>query len=357
MSPECEKLLAVLPPPKEPVPRVDWKRLTAELGFALPDDYRWFCDTYGPGTISKFAWIFHPWHRADGGLPKIIAETLPRILDFLKDHKDEEDPCDEIDTFDFDRLIPFGGTDNGDLFVWIATGEPSQWRVLAINNKAFFEETGECGVVRFLLSLVTRSSRLLHGDHFIHSTWFESPQFIPDRGEEPQPFVDLPQIRNQLRPVEEYVTTPDPLSNPTYESLPLELRWDRKHRWTVQEFHYKRSRVTIHFAGPNPTTAELMALRRWVPELSSVPPAALKARLAGKGCYPLDLMKPDEAPGHARWLEQNGLRAVVEDASYVEIIPFDATDENDWIIPDPNKAKAVAQAMRAEGIKVKKIKC
>lgn len=169
---EFEELIRLLSPPaKERIPVVDWQLVVEELGHPLPDDYRLFCDTYGPGSINQFAWIYHPY----AGLPEKTfgntVDTMREYLQFLLEQDDDR----KIPSAD--RLLPCGGTDNGHCFAWKMEGSPNRWPIVVFDNKGYVYDSGERSIVRFLLSLLTGESRLFN--KVIASSWFDSPRFIP----------------------------------------------------------------------------------------------------------------------------------------------------------------------------------
>src|SRR5580704_3776686 len=142
---DAEKLKKLLPPP-ESVTDVNWVEAIRDLGRPLPDDFRWFCDTYGPGTINGFAWVCHPGLYAGqtlkeglGGLNQFVQE----FIDLNSEDDDEPIDGDADPAFkSIENLLPCGGTDNGHVFLWKTIGAPEKWAIAVVDNKGCFFNSG-----------------------------------------------------------------------------------------------------------------------------------------------------------------------------------------------------------------------
>ena len=56
------ELLTVLPPPADVVASVgDWRVIEAQIGVALPSDYKEFVSLYGVGSVRESIWILSPY--------------------------------------------------------------------------------------------------------------------------------------------------------------------------------------------------------------------------------------------------------------------------------------------------------
>ena len=106
-----EALLAVMPPPAEPFEAFagPWEPIEAELGAALPQDYKDFVRLYGSGYFMEFLGISVPRSKNSNiRFESQVALTCQTFADF----GDEELPYPMWPASG--GLIPFGGTDNGD---------------------------------------------------------------------------------------------------------------------------------------------------------------------------------------------------------------------------------------------------
>lgn len=144
-----EALMAVVPPPAEPSEAFDgpWEPVEAELGRALPQDYKDFVRTYGLGGFSDFLWINVP--RAESPYVRLEAEVRAAYGIF---HDDEE----------FDQplwptrggLMTFGKTDFGDYVFWLTRGPPDEWPVVVWGRGTWKLELFECGLTDFLAGVL-----------------------------------------------------------------------------------------------------------------------------------------------------------------------------------------------------------
>ncbi len=175
---ECEQLTNLMPPPRNgDIPKIDWDAVVRDVGRPLPDDYRWFCDTYGIGTINRFAWIFHPYVRRPKKTLKELIDGVRQALQEFIDLDTGENPAVDAKFRNVSTLLPCGGTDNGHHFVWVMDGNPNEWTIGVFDNKGYAFDSHEKGVVRFLLSLLTKRSALM--DSVIAGAWFDSARFVP----------------------------------------------------------------------------------------------------------------------------------------------------------------------------------
>lgn len=131
-----DALLALLPPPAAPVravPDGGWPEVERRLGAALPGDYKWFVELYGCGRIDDFLVVYCP-----------LAPT--RFLDLV--HHALDDPegwavlgREHPRAFPDARfparggLLPFGRSDNGDLFYWKTAGPADAWTTTVIDAR------------------------------------------------------------------------------------------------------------------------------------------------------------------------------------------------------------------------------
>jgi hypothetical protein len=145
-----EALMAVIPPPVEPSCAFlgPWEPIEAELGTALPPDYKDLVRVYGSGYYMEFFGIKVP--RCPN--PNSRLETQVPILCATFFDRDElvyplwPDPG---------GLVPFGCTDNGDILFWLPRGAPEDWGVAVWDRGLWKFETFECDLTVFIAGLAT----------------------------------------------------------------------------------------------------------------------------------------------------------------------------------------------------------
>ena len=132
-----ERLRSLVPPPQEllePADPAAWPRVEAELGTALPADYKQFVEHYGTGVFDDFLWVLSPFATELEANLLAAAGAAPG-------------PPGQ------GGLLPFGGTDNGDLLCWRTGGDPDGWTVVVVGTRAHDEEGHAAGMVAFLARL------------------------------------------------------------------------------------------------------------------------------------------------------------------------------------------------------------
>jgi hypothetical protein len=145
-----EALIKAVPPPAAPSEafRGPWEPIEAELGTALPQDYKDFVRLYGSGYFMEFLGIDVPRSRN----PNVRLEYKVHVV---------------CDTFLIDEdtpyslwpkpggLLPFGATDNGDYLFWLTRGAPKDWAVVVWDRGLWQFERFDCDLTNFLAGLAT----------------------------------------------------------------------------------------------------------------------------------------------------------------------------------------------------------
>jgi hypothetical protein len=155
-------LRAVLPPPTNPVAGgdIDWAAVQAKYKIALPDDFRDLVSTYGSGAIDGFAWLLSP-ISANNNLNFSKSEYFLSSYAVMK----KEFPSDYPRPLFPSRgsFFPWAVTDNGETFVWIVEGTPTEWKVAIHSANQSEEEVYSLGAVDFLTRLLRKNieSRIL----------------------------------------------------------------------------------------------------------------------------------------------------------------------------------------------------
>ncbi len=169
------KLVSLLPPPKvaSEVPRPPpWADVERQLG-PLPADYKQFVECYGTGTIDNFITICNPF-SANRFINLVSYSALARRA--LEEEVRSTSWSTVAPALDVSRLLPFGGTDNGDRIVWVTDGPPDAWRVMVLDSRGPFLDHFDGGMSEFLARVLegTFRSNVLASD-FPGDT----PEFTP----------------------------------------------------------------------------------------------------------------------------------------------------------------------------------
>jgi hypothetical protein len=145
-----ETLLAAVPPPAAPFDAFagPWDPIEAELGRAMPPDYKDFVRLYGTGHFMEFLGVSIP--RSSN--PNVRLESfVPRTCEAFRG----------VDGLPYplwpnaDGLLPFGVTDDGDQLFWLPRGTPPNWGVVVWYRGLFEVETFDCDMTDFLAGLAT----------------------------------------------------------------------------------------------------------------------------------------------------------------------------------------------------------
>jgi hypothetical protein len=131
--------------------------------------------------------------------------------------------------------------------------------------------------------------------------------------------------------------------------------WDRSHDWVVQRHYNDVTRVTIRFGRGAPTVADLLAVRRCLPQFRNTPPAELRALIGSTASLPLGEMPTREALRMVEATKAAGLEVVAVNASFISYLPYDRTTDCALLIEDEAEARSVAAAMIAAGVPVQQV--
>ncbi|WP_328726346.1 Lsr2 family DNA-binding protein [Streptomyces sp. NBC_00259] len=217
--------LTRLCPPPSPTMTIRWDLVEAELGMALPRDYKELAERYGPGRFYDYLSVFHP-----HGVTEFVHLTGPvpsRVRAHLRKDYDEGTfpvPCDP------DQLFAIGSTDNGEYIFWITTpaDDPDGWRIAVNEARGPRWFTYDGNLTAFLVSVLSGQTQV--------------PQFPDDLLDEPRDFI--PSHPTLWKP--EPITSQGPVDTaairtwarahgydvPSRGRIPLEVReaWDEANR-------------------------------------------------------------------------------------------------------------------------------
>lgn len=143
-----EALMEIVPPPAAPSEAFDgpWEPLEAELGRALPQDYKDFVRLYGLGTFVDFIWIYVP--RCSLPHARLEAEVRAVHQNFFND--------EEVRQLLWPArggLLVFGRTQFGDYLFWLTRGPPDEWPVVVWGRGFWRLETFERSFTDFLAGI------------------------------------------------------------------------------------------------------------------------------------------------------------------------------------------------------------
>ena len=131
MTEALAELVKLLPPPKAPEETGgDWQRIEAELGTALPDDYKEFISIYGTGGIVTqpeldILWILNPFSANSS--KNLIRQVQGWSKFFLTLNKDSRPNYDLFPAPG--GLLMWGICLDGDKLLWNMHGQRHQWGV------------------------------------------------------------------------------------------------------------------------------------------------------------------------------------------------------------------------------------
>lgn len=132
----------------------EWDKLQEQHNVFFPKDYIAFVDFYGGGAIDVFLWIYTPWGENEN---INFFECAEEVIEAYKISHDEFP-----DDFPFKvypengGLLPFGGTDNGDDFYWLKTGDnPDFWRIVVYDGRSTNYYEYEMSLTDFIVGVIT----------------------------------------------------------------------------------------------------------------------------------------------------------------------------------------------------------
>jgi len=164
-----ESVTGVISPPAQPREvggSERWRAVEAQLGTQLPKDYGSFIDAFGTGTIDGFMMVFNPFsaNRFVNLIERGRAELEAYVEVFQPPPNSPLLTSSTTNTklphpvYPFPGgLLPFAGTDNGEIFFWKTVGAPDQWTTVVYEARGpkYFEYPG--GMTDLLGALLSRT--------------------------------------------------------------------------------------------------------------------------------------------------------------------------------------------------------
>lgn len=128
--------------------------------------------------------------------------------------------------------------------------------------------------------------------------------------------------------------------------------WNRSHDWEVRKSFQTRYRVTVCFEGLTPTAAELVAVRRCLPQSRNLPPAEFRRMIAQSGGLELEELGEIEFQWLKQRLEAEKVRYRVDREPCMSYLCVDRTTSTALLIEDCEESRRVAEEMIAMGFAV-----
>lgn len=170
-----ELISIVSPPPGHGWRGVDWTTVEQSLGLPLPQDYKDFIATYGPGTFDDFLHIFLP--ATDNDLLDLKSRQQQDIGTLRVIHSEFPDEIPYRVT-DPAELLPVAITGNGDIVYWHVTGpeNPDSWTITINESRGpeWFRYSGE--LTSFLADMLSHRIRVTV---FPDDYPVEHPEYFP----------------------------------------------------------------------------------------------------------------------------------------------------------------------------------
>ncbi|MET9680193.1 SMI1/KNR4 family protein [Streptomyces coeruleorubidus] len=150
-----DELLRIVPPPGGVEVHVDWADVGEALGVALPDDYKWLVERYGPGSCDDFLHIFQP--ESPFSMTRLL-DSSERAAEVL--HQARERSVNI--PYETDELLAVGATDNGDTIYWVTRpeDEPSSWTITVNGARNMKWPHFEGGLVELLAAVMSGARRV-----------------------------------------------------------------------------------------------------------------------------------------------------------------------------------------------------
>ncbi|CAG6397426.1 hypothetical protein NMG29_24900 [Streptomyces cocklensis] len=167
-----DELLRILEPPAEKWVPPNRDEIVRGYGTALPADYLWLMETYGPGEVSGYLGI----------LPPVRPSEIGNIFGILQSAAEMQEGVEGIEPeyLVHGGLFMWGYNPDGDSAFWSTVGEPDGWHVVTCRRHHNFDEPAwtryDCGIVEFLVR--TFQGRLAQNPFSGNDLWgIESPSF------------------------------------------------------------------------------------------------------------------------------------------------------------------------------------
>lgn len=152
--------------PTKPAPDNDWQSIEADLGLILPADYKELMERYPNLELGAplGPYIPNPGCYPESSMRDLVLGMLDELgplededLRVVDDDKNVIEVCYFMHYPDPNGLIPWGSTENGQIFLWEAAGEANEWRV-CISDGTFFWRHDK-GLIDYLVQSIMGNIR------------------------------------------------------------------------------------------------------------------------------------------------------------------------------------------------------
>ena len=140
ISKSLERLIAIVPPPANPVApgsRAEWLAVEEELGCCLPQDFKDYTTIYGAGQWANFFGIMNPFYKwKHPQASESWTKWRQLRLQFL-DEWQTESPKHVAPFLRYPApggLLAFGYDYNGGTLCWQTSGPPDEWEIICLDN-------------------------------------------------------------------------------------------------------------------------------------------------------------------------------------------------------------------------------
>jgi hypothetical protein len=175
---DLDRLREAAPPPAEPLepgrPEA-WPGVEAELGTALPEDFKRFTEVYGSGKFDDFLYLFNPFAADAAG--NLVAARDTMLAAYRETREKFPDRLPLPPWPEPGGLLPLGRSDNGNELYWLTEGSPDAWPVVAFAGRSTRHEVHRHPVTGFLALLLSGElATSVFPDGFLRRS---SHEFIP----------------------------------------------------------------------------------------------------------------------------------------------------------------------------------
>ena len=147
----------VPPPEKASFSAGDWAKVEAQLGRALPSDYKELIGLYGSGIFCSLIDIINPLENDNDALSPWMSAI--NLLQAWK--KTDPNGCQYSLFPDSPGLLPCGSYGDVNLISWYTTGEPNDWSIVYFGRGFGCHLLDRVSLTQFLVDFLEGRSPLV----------------------------------------------------------------------------------------------------------------------------------------------------------------------------------------------------
>jgi SMI1-KNR4 cell-wall len=183
------RLVAMVPPPDSPFEAgvaADFRRVEAELGLELPDDYKQLVQKYGSGQWQQFWYVLNPFSANEyTNLLVQCQNRRPKKWSML----DAERGVCEAEGGRYPHpiypeaggILPWAATDNGGRFFWLTAGKPNTWSTVYYSDRSPDFQVFEVSCTELLLGAVSGTVPIFKGPFDEDFEYGQADAFVPSK--------------------------------------------------------------------------------------------------------------------------------------------------------------------------------